>query len=92
MSLSPFFATTLPINIKIDDWICSLIQDLPTIYFPIFMGFKRWQEWASQVVVFNDLSNCPLPIGPAFAQPEDWRKWGCYFLTSITSSTLTANN
>lgn len=92
MSLSPFFATTLPIHISIDDWICSLIQDLPNIDFPIFTGFKKWQQWASQVVIFNNLNKCPLPTGTAFSGPEDWRKWGCYFLTSLPSSTLTANN
>lgn len=83
MNKSVFSRVTLPIHISFERWVSQIIQDLPEIKFPIPNQDQAWQDWASQVVAFNQLQSCPIPRGNAFESSEDWRKWAAYFINSI---------
>lgn len=76
----------LPLNISFKEWACQIRTSFPTIDIPIPPDdINDWKGWASQVVYNNNLRNVPVPTTTAYPKLEDWRKWGAYFINSISS-------
>jgi hypothetical protein len=77
----------LPVNIDFNKWASQIRTDFPDVDIPIPpKSPENWKSWASQVVNSNGLTNVPLPTITAYPHVEDWRKWGAWFINSLTSS------
>lgn len=75
----------LPINIDFNDWASQIRIDFPNIDIPIPPSdVNGWKGWASQIVNSNQLTNVPLPTETVYTEAGDWRKWGAYFINSVS--------
>lgn len=71
---------TLPIDIRFDEWVAQIRQDLTHLTIPHQDGEENWKSWAQHLLQDNTLDNIPFPDDLSFTEEEGWRRWATYFV------------